>query len=194
MAGRSFAYFNHHWRRKLGTDWILQFRCRICHLWKYVHDYPHYLCGCRHCGHLFSRTFLEIKNRRIEANVCSCSHGGRPPGVSRPAHSVAVRCPLPVGCPPVQARQPPSGRIAQKKGLETVLFKSLFTCLYKEIMISSLNSSGRCSASTEILITKLMLNLEEISFNLERTNPIYSSDTEEMVKKLSRYIASKSWS
>ena len=63
---------------------------------------------------------------------------------------------------------------------------------YKEITILSLNSSGKCSASTEILITKFTLNLDEISFSLERTKPMYSSDTEEIVKKLSKYIDSKS--
>ena len=79
-----------------------------------------------------------------------------------------------------------------KKGLKP-WFKSPFCIFYyKEITISSLKSSGICSASTDMLITKLILNLEEISFNLERTKPIYSSDTDEIVKKLSRYIASKS--
>ena len=33
--------------------------------------------------------------------------------ISRAAHGKAVRCPLPVGCPLVQARRAPSGLIAQ---------------------------------------------------------------------------------
>ena len=51
---------------------------------------------------------------RCPANVCSCKHGSRLPGVSLPAHGRAVRCPLPCKCLLVQARQPLAGRIAQK--------------------------------------------------------------------------------